>query len=469
MYLTQTIRATLLTAIGYFVFFVSPYAHAETYSSYSITGTAGVGSLEMQGHAAFRQIYGLKLGYDLAGEGLADSAGIEAVYNYLYGKGGEGFLVRMDYLFPFSPRGRLVPFAAAGAGGIATHGDTGLVFSLGGGAKYLLNDRLALRGDLRDSLVNLRGAGFNNMEFTVGVSYLFGKRLELAPATVQPPAVAPARRQYPGAGEPDELDDPSEPQKMAAPEDSILASAPLPDNGVPEGSGTPLAGPEPPVPGPAQAPSLARPTATTEPVSLAAPAVSPVPAAPTAPLFSMVSAVTNAPSANSRETLACSGDASAPCGNAHKAKGTGAHPVNSQRKEEFPSAQPDRDDPSLGLVSGLKTAISVRFRNGEFAVPAEDYSRLKRLAQLVNSDPELRIVIAGNTDDLGGAHQNFVLSRKRARSVREYLMKVLKVEGWRVAAKAFGASLPLSDKNTVEERDRRRRAVVIVFAMHGKQ
>lgn len=105
-----------------------------------------------------------------------DVFGLEGDIGYLRsrrnGSTQNAYLFSMQLLYSFLVRRNLIPFAAFGVGGIIFEGGkSGPTMSVGVGAKYFLWEGLAIRGDLRD-VAALRSAD-NNIEFTIGVSYLF--------------------------------------------------------------------------------------------------------------------------------------------------------------------------------------------------------------------------------------------------------------------------------------------------------
>ena len=71
-------------------------------------------------------------------------------------------------------------------------------------------------------------------------------------------------------------------------------------------------------------------------------------------------------------------------------------------------------------------------------------------------DIENKIEIAGFTDSLGAASFNKSLSKKRADSVKKYLISKGISEG-RLSTKGYGAELPIADNSTKEgQRENRR-------------
>ncbi len=94
-------------------------------------------------------------------------------------------LVSLQTVYPFLVRRNLTPFATLGVGGIIftdmEKHESSPTLNVGVGVKYFLTDNLALRGDLRD-VMTVSNAN-NNLEITVGVSYLIGagKRRAVSP------------------------------------------------------------------------------------------------------------------------------------------------------------------------------------------------------------------------------------------------------------------------------------------------
>jgi len=110
--------------------------------------------------------------------------GAEAAFHYINSEsdsgGGDvnGFLYRLDGLYHFMPEKRLVPYLAAGIGGITLDpdrggNDTDFLVNYGGGLKYFLTERLVLRGDIRHLVpFNKRQ---NNLAYTLMLSVLSKK------------------------------------------------------------------------------------------------------------------------------------------------------------------------------------------------------------------------------------------------------------------------------------------------------
>ncbi|RJP86591.1 MAG: outer membrane beta-barrel domain-containing protein [Desulfobacteraceae bacterium] len=105
-----------------------------------------------------------------------------------------GWAMHMDMLYNFCPDKKLVPYVAAGFGGVML--DTGhmknddyTAANYGGGVKYFLNENMALRADARH-IIDLE-YGNNNAAFTVGMTFQFGGEEKVVPPPPPAPEVVP--------------------------------------------------------------------------------------------------------------------------------------------------------------------------------------------------------------------------------------------------------------------------------------
>lgn len=111
----------------------------------------------------------------------------------------------LDAVYHFMPEGRFNPFVLAGVGGAhyspdISDSDMGVI-NVGVGAKYWIKDNIALRVDVRDTMVTeFFQETYHNLGATVGVVFAFGgdeKPVAVQPApkpvAVAAPAPAPVR------------------------------------------------------------------------------------------------------------------------------------------------------------------------------------------------------------------------------------------------------------------------------------
>ena len=145
-----------------------------------------------------------------------------------------GYLYKIEGLYHFNPTGKLVPFVAAGFGGLTLdpaegRGGTTAIFDYGAGLQYFLSENLAFRTDVRH-VIELN-EGENNLMYTAGLTYYIGggKPAPAPVAVTPPPAPAP---------------EPAPAPKVEAP---APAPEPVPERKVEE---TPAPAPEPAKPAP---------------------------------------------------------------------------------------------------------------------------------------------------------------------------------------------------------------------------
>src|SRR6185369_10216602 len=178
----------------------APAVAGEREGAFSISPFVGGYTFDGVQHLKTAPVYGLRLGYD-----LTKNWGMEAVGDYLSTRGTHkdksinALSYRLDILYNFMPDGPLVPYLAAGGGGIAAgHGRDGQKISdrtndvtanAGFGLKYFLTDSVALRGDARHLFVfEKHNSAMNNWEYTAGLTFLLGGKKAAAPAPVPVPA-----------------------------------------------------------------------------------------------------------------------------------------------------------------------------------------------------------------------------------------------------------------------------------------
>ncbi len=191
----MNMRRSLLVLVACCLFstgFTGGAAAESEQWKYSISPLLGGYMFEGNQDLEDAMTFGVGLGY-----GLTKNWGTELFFNYIDSESEvgskdavEGYLYHVDALYHFMPETKLVPYLAAGLGGITLDPDDGgnsndLLLNYGGGLKYYLQDNLALRGDVRH-IVTVDDSE-NNLIYSVGLTFLFGGS---ASVPVQAQAVA---------------------------------------------------------------------------------------------------------------------------------------------------------------------------------------------------------------------------------------------------------------------------------------
>lgn len=106
--------------------------------------------------------------------------------------------------------------------------------------------------------------------------------------------------------------------------------------------------------------------------------------------------------------------------------------------------------------------------NQLFAYDSADLSggavaQLQKVATLIKRNPNATFTLEGYTDSYGSAEYNLDLSRRRAESVKTYLVGVLGIDPAQIETRGYGkANLLTSPDASIEEQEVNRRVVVVV-------
>jgi len=118
--------------------------------------------------------------------------------------------------------------------------------------------------------------------------------------------------------------------------------------------------------------------------------------------------------------------------------------------------QPEAGPAAPGAPRPTLILRGVNFEWGRSALTGSSYAVLDQVAGSLVANPEIRIEIAGYTDNTGAAALNVRLSQARAASVRAYLARKGVAPG-RMVAKGYGASGFIAPNTTTAGRAQNRR------------
>src|SRR2546427_781816 len=119
-------------------------------------------------------------------------------------------------------------------------------------------------------------------------------------------------------------------------------------------------------------------------------------------------------------------------------------------------SQPEAGPAAPGAPRPTLILRGVNFEWGRSALTGSSYAVLDQVAGSLVANPEIRIEIAGYTDNTGAAALNVRLSQARAASVRAYLARKGVAPG-RMVAKGYGASGFIAPNTTTAGRGQNRR------------
>jgi OOP family OmpA-OmpF porin len=111
--------------------------------------------------------------------------------------------------------------------------------------------------------------------------------------------------------------------------------------------------------------------------------------------------------------------------------------------------------------SGRVTAEGIFFDTNSDRLRAESEAALQEIGDMMAKHADLRLLIEGHTDNVGGAAKNQTLSDRRAAAVRQYLVTNHGIAADRLESKGFGASKPAGDNATEDGRQKNRRVELV--------
>jgi outer membrane protein OmpA-like peptidoglycan-associated protein len=123
------------------------------------------------------------------------------------------------------------------------------------------------------------------------------------------------------------------------------------------------------------------------------------------------------------------------------------------------------------VEAGLRVSFSSQFlfASGKAKLGPESKKILDELVTLLNVYPGNSVLIEGHTDSSGSAEYNLQLSRLRAESVRDYLIKQGGFDPKRFRVEGYGQTRPVADNSTRSGRALNRRVEVTILKQGTSQ
>lgn len=105
---------------------------------------------------------------------------------------------------------------------------------------------------------------------------------------------------------------------------------------------------------------------------------------------------------------------------------------------------------------------NIQFEYNSSALTDDSQAGVAMLSDFLKRNPELRVELAGHTDDIGNEKYNLQLSADRANVVREALI-ASGIDASRLTANGYGSSKPLKPNDSDEHRALNRRTEMIII------
>jgi OOP family OmpA-OmpF porin len=130
-----------------------------------------------------------------------------------------------------------------------------------------------------------------------------------------------------------------------------------------------------------------------------------------------------------------------------------------------PVPEPPQPPPPPPVKEKVSIALNIEFDTGKAVIKEKYYDHIKKVADVMKNNPNIRVVIEGHTDNVDIYHNpenNIKLSQARADSVRQYLIDRFGIEPSRITAIGYGSSRPIADNNTEQGRRKNRRVEAVI-------
>lgn len=110
--------------------------------------------------------------------------------------------------------------------------------------------------------------------------------------------------------------------------------------------------------------------------------------------------------------------------------------------------------------NGFVALYGIHFDTGKDVIKPESEALLNEIVSLMSSNAGLKLSVEGHTDNVGDKKSNEALSKKRAESVKKWLVGK-GVDAKRLASAGHGDSVPVADNRLEEGRAKNRRVELV--------
>jgi OOP family OmpA-OmpF porin len=116
----------------------------------------------------------------------------------------------------------------------------------------------------------------------------------------------------------------------------------------------------------------------------------------------------------------------------------------------------------------VSVGLNVEFDTAKALIKEKYHNDIKKVADFMKEKPNTKIVIKGHTDSIGKKSYNMLLSRARAKSLRQYLINKFDIDGSRITTIGYGFNKPIASNDTEEGRQKNRRAEAFIEEVKAK-
>ena len=118
------------------------------------------------------------------------------------------------------------------------------------------------------------------------------------------------------------------------------------------------------------------------------------------------------------------------------------------------------NDMFITLCNIGSIALNILFETGKSTIQSQSIPIVDQVAQMMESNPTLKVSIEGHTDNVGDDASNKTLSQERAQAVSAAIVS-RGIDASRISAVGWGEERPCSDNATEEGRAKNRRVEIV--------
>ena len=119
-------------------------------------------------------------------------------------------------------------------------------------------------------------------------------------------------------------------------------------------------------------------------------------------------------------------------------------------------------DLQFDLYESIFEIKNLNFKTAKYNIEEKYFQELDNLKSLLVNENEIRIEIAGHTDNNGSELANQLLSENRAKSVKSYLVKN-GIDKLRINCVGYGEKQPIANNNSKQGREKNRRIEIRIL------
>ena len=119
-------------------------------------------------------------------------------------------------------------------------------------------------------------------------------------------------------------------------------------------------------------------------------------------------------------------------------------------------------DLQFDLYESIFEIKNLNFKTAKYNIEEKYFQELDNLKSLLVNENEIRIEIAGHTDNNGSELANQLLSENRAKSVKSYLVKN-GIDKLRINCVGYGQKQPIANNNSKQGREKNRRIEIRIL------